>query len=90
MYQNIHGKIPFEHHGNFDYADVIADIVIDMVKSGAEGLYNIGTDKKSMFDLAKQSKPDVLEAIAPDHFPKDVTMDLSKMKKHLKECQEQE
>lgn len=77
-------------YGNFDYADVIADIVIDMVKSGAEGLYNIGTHKKSMFDLAKQSKPDVLEAIAPDHFPKDVTMDLSKMKKHLKECQEQE
>lgn len=75
-------------YGNFDYPDKIASILVDMVRSSAEGLYNIGTETKSMFDLAKLTKEDVLEALAPDHFPKDITMDLSKMKKHLKEYKE--
>jgi len=77
-------------YGNFDYPDAIAEILIKMVKSNASGLYNIGTPTKSMFDLAKKTKPEVLEAIAPDHFPKDVTMDLTKMEKHLQKWQEQE
>jgi len=77
-------------HGNFDYPDVIADIVIDMVRSEAVGLYNIGTATKSMYDLAKLTKPQVESAIAPDHFPNDVTMNLSKMNKHLKQWQDQE
>ena len=42
-----------------------------------------GTDRKSMFDLARRTKPDVKPAEAPEHFPKDVTMDLTKMKKWL-------
>lgn len=70
-------------YGNFDYPDVIAEIVIEMVSSGAIGLYNIGTPKKSMFDLAQETKPEVLPAEAPSHFPKDVTMDLTKMNKWL-------
>jgi hypothetical protein len=61
-----------------------------MVRSNATGLYNIGTQTKSMFDLAKITKPGVLESIAPDHFPKDITMNLSKMEKHLEQWQEQE
>ena len=50
-----------------------------MIKTGAVGLFNIGTPKKSMFDLAKLTKPDVLPGIAPGHFPKDITMNLNKM-----------
>lgn len=77
-------------YGNFDYPDVIAEILVEMVRSNATGLYNIGTQTKSMFDLAKKTKPGVHESIAPDHFPKDITMNLSKMEKHLKQWQEQE
>lgn len=77
-------------YGNFDYPDVIAEILVEMVRSNATGLYNIGTQTKSMFDLAKITKPGVLESIAPDHFPKDITMNLSKMEKHLEQWQEQE
>ena len=66
-------------YGNFDYADIIADIVVEMIKTGATGLFNIGTPKKSMFDLAKLTKSDVKPGIAPDHFPKDITMNLNKM-----------
>lgn len=66
-------------YGNFDYADTIAEIVVDMIKTDASGLFNIGTPKKSMFDLAKLTKKDVKPGIAPDHFPKDITMNLNKM-----------
>jgi dTDP-4-dehydrorhamnose reductase len=71
--------------GNFDYPDTIAEIVISMVINGATGVYNIGTPTKSMFDLAKRSNRNVKAAIAPDHFPKDVTMDLTKMEEFLKD-----
>ena len=65
--------------GNFDYPDTIAEIVIEMILNNAMGLYNIGTSTKSMFELAQKTNPAVKEAIAPDHFPTDVTMDLTKM-----------
>lgn len=77
-------------YGNFDYPDLIADILVEMVRSDATGLYNIGTETKSMHDLAKITKPEVLKSIAPDHFPKDITMNLSKMNKHLALWREQE
>ena len=70
-------------YGNFDYADTIAEIVVEMIKTSAEGLFNIGTPKKSMFDLAKLTKPDVKPGIAPQHFPKDITMNLNKMTEWL-------
>lgn len=71
--------------GNFDYPDIIAEIVIAMVIFGATGLYNIGTPTKSMYDLAKKTNPYVKESIAPDHFPTDVTMNLNKMTVFLNE-----
>ena len=85
---------PYEHAftnvvGNFDYPDVIADLVIKMVKLGAEGLYNIGTETKSVYDLAIQTKADVEPIEAPDHFPNNITMNLDKMNKKLEEWQKE-
>ena len=60
-----------------------------MVKLGANGLYNIGTPTKSVYDLASKSKPDIQKAEAPDHFPNDVTMDLTKMNNKLEEWHEE-
>lgn len=69
--------------GNFDYPDVIAEIFVQMIREGATGLYNIGTDPKSVYDLALQSNKRVKKSTAPDHFPKDLRMDLTKMKEFL-------
>lgn len=69
--------------GNYDYPDQMATILLKMIKHDAKGLYNIGTETKSMFDLAQQTNPDVRPAKAPAHMPKDVTMDLTKMKTFL-------
>ena len=78
-------KAYYDVIGNFDYPDRIAELTIKMIEGGATGLYNIGTPAKSMFELAKQTNPGVEAIEAPDNFPKNVTMDLTKMDKYLTE-----
>jgi len=48
--------------GNFDYVDVIAGQMIELIKENRTGVWNIGTEYKSIFDLAYQTKSDVGEA----------------------------
>jgi dTDP-4-dehydrorhamnose reductase len=71
--------------GNFDYVDKIGDLIIRLIESGTTGIYNVGTDKKSMYDLALQTNDKVFATM--DLFdpttPTNVTMDLSKMDKFL-------
>lgn len=71
--------------GNFDYVDKIGDLIIRLIESGATGIYNVGTDKKSMYDLALQTNDKVVATM--DLFdpttPTNLTMDLSKMNKFL-------
>lgn len=45
--------------GNFDYVDVIASQIIELINEDRSGIWNIGTTFKSVLDLAKQTKPDV-------------------------------
>jgi dTDP-4-dehydrorhamnose reductase len=68
---------------NADYTDVISSLVIQLIRKGAKGLYNVGTEEKTIYELAKQTNPNVSESLAPPHIPKNVTMDITKMKKFL-------
>jgi dTDP-4-dehydrorhamnose reductase len=69
--------------GNFDYVDVIASLIINLVMSNNFGIFNIGTEFKSMFDLAKQTNKNVKPAGKPEYVPKDTSMDISKLKKSI-------
>lgn len=72
--------------GNFDYIDVIADLMIKLIVNDAYGIYNVGTERKSLYSLALQTNPDV---IPYDGFytsesyeglrPYDTTMNLDKI-----------
>ena len=64
---------------NADYTDVISSLVIELIRKDAKGLFNVGTDEKTIYDLAKQTNPNVIESFAPPHIPKNVTMDITKM-----------
>lgn len=68
---------------NADYTDVISSLVIDLIKLDVKGLYNVGTEEKTIYELAKQTNPNVKQTLSPIHIPKNVTMDLSKMKNIL-------
>ena len=67
---------------NADYTPIISELVIKLINGNAEGLYNVGTDKKTIYDLAIRSK-NVKKILSPPHIPKNTTMDISKMKNFL-------
>jgi len=46
--------------GNFDYVDVIASLMIKLIVNDAYGIYNVGTERKSLYTLAQQTNPDVI------------------------------
>jgi dTDP-4-dehydrorhamnose reductase len=64
--------------GNFDYVDKIGQIIIQLIYERKEGIYNVGTETKSMFDLAQQTK-NVIPISSPDYVPKNTTMNIMKL-----------
>jgi dTDP-4-dehydrorhamnose reductase len=82
-----HKPNPFPYHtafddiiGNFDYVNVIASGIISLINHEAIGLYNVGTENKTMYDLAKETKPDVKKEYSREWMPNDVRMDCTKFK----------
>lgn len=73
--------------GNFDYVDTIGDLIISLIEKGASGIYNVGTEKKSMFELAKITNPEVepTEDLFDPTTPTNTSMDISKMTFFLSE-----
>ena len=71
--------------GNFDYVDKNASIIIKLVKNNSNGVFNIGTEPKSMYDLAKQTNKNVNKDICGlgCSLPKTLLMDINKLKKEL-------
>jgi len=67
--------------GNFDYVDVIAKIIIDLVNGDANGVYNVGTEVKSLYELARRTNPDVKVDTSENSTdrPTNTTMDLTKL-----------
>jgi dTDP-4-dehydrorhamnose reductase len=69
--------------GNLDYVDVISNLIIKAIKNNLNGLYNLGTEVKTTYDLAKQTKPNISASLKPLHVPSDVSMNISKLNKDL-------
>ena len=68
---------------NADYTPVIASLVVKLIEKNATDLYNVGTEKKTIYELALKTA-DVKPTLSPKHIPKNVSMDISKMKNFLK------
>ena len=87
-----HKSTPFKYQqawinqiGNFDYVDVITKIIINLVELKATGLFNIGTELKTMYDLAKQTNYNVHPIIATDNkIPKNVSVNIDKLNNFIK------
>lgn len=70
--------------GNFDYVDVIADLIIKLVNAEAVGIFNVGTELKTIYQLAEQTKG-VQKSSRPEWVPGDVSTNTSKLYKFLNE-----
>lgn len=71
-------KVAFPKVGNFDYVDVIAGLIIELIEGGAAGVYNVGTQYKTMFSHALETNPEVKSDDA--HELVDVSMSLGKLR----------
>jgi len=69
--------------GNFDYVSEITKLIVQLVKQNACGVYNVGTEKKNMFELAQRSNSAVKIGYTPENIPKDTTMSLDKLSQFL-------
>jgi dTDP-4-dehydrorhamnose reductase len=85
-----HKEIPFPYekaytdkYGNFDYVDAIAELIVGLINVEATGIYNVGTHTKTVYELAKQTRPGVVPTPAPENIPTYSVMNVEKMKKTL-------
>ena len=69
-----------DQFGNFDYVDIISKLIVDLIDKNSNGLYNVGTDSKSMFELAINTNPNVTPFEKPENVPNDTTMNIKKLK----------
>jgi dTDP-4-dehydrorhamnose reductase len=74
---------------NADYTPVISGLVIELIKNGADGLYNVGTERKTIYELAQRTNKNVKKIVSPPHVPKNISMNVSKMENFLKQVTEQ-
>ena len=65
--------------GNFDYVDVISSLIIKLINNNARGIYNVGTDLKTVFDLAIKTNPNVLPSHKPSHVPNNISVNIDKL-----------
>lgn len=64
--------------GNFDYVDTIAFIIIQLIHSNAIGIYNVGTNLKSIFTLASSTR-NVTPSLKPVNVPSNTSMNINKL-----------
>jgi dTDP-4-dehydrorhamnose reductase len=67
---------------NADYTPIISDLVIKLIKGNTNGIYNVGTETKTIYELAMKTK-EVKPVNSPIHIPKNITMNINKLKQFL-------
>lgn len=69
--------------GNFDYVDVISDKIIRLINNKSSGVFNVGTELKSIYDLALKTNTDVEAIKSPLNVPKNISLNIDKMNNKL-------
>ena len=69
-----------------DYVDVIARELALVIDSDLTGIINVGTERKSIYELASRRTVEVgtalVDSVSGVKMPKDISMDLTKFKKY--------
>ena len=70
--------------GNFDYVDVISNLICRLINSEQSGLFNLGTEIKTMYELAKSTNSLVNKSFTPPYVPSNTSMNIDKLKNIIK------
>ncbi len=91
LLRGTHKEKPFKHKeawnnqkGNFIYVDETVNIILKLIKINQKGIFNIGSNLKSMYDLALKTN-NVIPKSKPQNVPGDLSMNINKLKKILNE-----
>lgn len=69
--------------GNFDYTHKIAELIIKLINANESGVYHVGTETKSIYDLVHTDFPNVIPTNVPNGYPKDTSFSIDKLNKFL-------
>lgn len=69
--------------GNFDIVHKISYLIASLIFKEARGVYNVGTELKSMHHLCLRERKAPIPDFSPERVPKDVSMNISKMKEKM-------
>jgi hypothetical protein len=78
----IYDKAWIDQIGNFDYVNVISKLIVNLINTQATGTFNVGTDLKTIYNLASQTKS-VTPAFKPEHVPSNTSINTDKLKSWL-------
>jgi dTDP-4-dehydrorhamnose reductase len=68
----------YDQYTNGDYTHKIASLIIKLINTDASGVFNVGTEEKTWYDLTKYefgTKP----VAKPTFAPEDITMNINKL-----------
>jgi dTDP-4-dehydrorhamnose reductase len=86
--RELHKPNPFQYdkiwevQTSGDTVDKIAELIIKLINTNAQGVFNVGTGDKWLWEMATGPR---IEVTAPTHVPKDTRMNLDKLNKWLSE-----
>jgi dTDP-4-dehydrorhamnose reductase len=69
--------------GNFDYVNIICNKICDLINIKSIGVYNVGTELKSIYDLATKTNS-VEPILSPTNVPKNISLNINKLNMKLK------
>lgn len=72
-----------DHVGNFDYVNKIAYLIIKLINDSAVGVFNVGTNLKSIFELSKLTNQNVIPILKSTKAPSNVSMNIDKLNNFL-------
>jgi dTDP-4-dehydrorhamnose reductase len=85
-----HKPVPFPYNlawqnikTNCDGVDVIVNLVVKLIYKQATGVVNVGTEVKSIYDLALKTNKNVAAINRPENVPFDTSMNIEKLKQIL-------
>ena len=90
LIRETHKPFPFPYSkawsnqvGNFDYVNIIAKLILKLINKNAQGIYNVGTNVKTMYKLALQTNSEVQPEQVKGLTPVSTKMNIQKLKNIL-------
>jgi dTDP-4-dehydrorhamnose reductase len=74
----------YDIHTNCDSVNIISNLVVKLIEKESTGVFNVGTEVKSIYEIAKKNNIEIKPINKPSHVPNDISMNINKLNNKLK------